>query len=86
MVQTLVQKLDSTFSGFDSTDSLIMISSSAGRTALSSANFAELGPGEEGKLLRGPIPSLVRDAFYDNNIYSCRNIFKFKVNKVKFIQ
>ena len=83
--QTLVQKLDSTFSGFDSTDSLIMISSSAGQTALSTTTFVELGSGEEWKPLRRPIPSLVSDEFYDNNIYLCRNIFKFKVNKVKFI-
>ena len=83
--QTLVQKLDSTFSGFDSTDSLIMISSSAGQTALSTATFVELGSGEEWKPLRGPIPSLVRDAFYDNNIYLCRKSL-IKVNKVKFIQ
>ena len=40
--QTLVQKLDSTFSGFDSTDSLIMISSSAGQTALSTTTFVGL--------------------------------------------
>ena len=45
--QTLVQKLDSTFSGFDSTDSLIMISSSAGQTALSTTTFVELGSGYE---------------------------------------
>lgn len=61
-----------------------MISSSAGQTALSTATFVELGSDEEWKPLRGPTPSLVRDAFYDN-IYLCRKIFKFKVNKVKFI-
>lgn len=65
--------------GFDSTDSLIVISSSSGQRY---PTFVQQEPGEEWKLLRGWLVT-----YFTTKAFLCvENFTKFKVNKLKFIQ